>query len=459
MSLYDLAVNPVRRLVNHVGRVAETADPGVPFPATAAVTSGDPAIAAVAAPDRAATGAATADPAAPTAATARSAARGVLVPTGRLRLRGRLPAAEVHARLRRCLEEMQRAERSVFLWFSEIHERRLYRELGYSSIQAYASEELDFTINRVNRYLRLMNHLERLPLIRTALHAGELGWTKARAIVKVSSPANEARWLEAAKRLSRRDLESKVTLARIQATARRRGNPAQPDLAPRGAQPLEKVPFEKMLSEKVASENALFEKVLSEKAGPGGLGAQAPDAVAPQSQDSGSEETPVFRPVARAANEQLIDDGPVSVVFHFTPLELARYEVQIEKIRKKGCVAPSASREQILLYALDELIQPGNHQGGRQEQVSCAGKAKGESTREFEGEAEGESTREFQEEPEVESTREFAGEAEGESTREFKEEPEVESTREFAEEPEIESKSAFEVESGCKPDALHAIVY
>ena len=47
MSFYAPVVDPMRRLVSHVGRVAETADPGVRVPATAAV----------AAPDRAATGA------------------------------------------------------------------------------------------------------------------------------------------------------------------------------------------------------------------------------------------------------------------------------------------------------------------------------------------------------------------------------------------------------------------
>ncbi|MCK4303386.1 MAG: hypothetical protein KAY24_04045, partial [Candidatus Eisenbacteria sp.] len=349
MSFYTLVVNPA-------GRVAETADPAVRIPATAAGDIGDPATAAagvdpmvrVSAKAAAATtnpatvAAATDAPATVAAVTADPPDTVVPVSTKLFGFQGRLTAEEVHARLRRSLADMHKAERSVFLWFSEIQERRLYRQLGYSSIQAYGYEELDFTANRVNRYLHLMNDLERLPLISEALHSGNLGWTKARAIVRVSSSANEEHWLKAAMRLSRRDLESKVTRARMQAAARRRGNPEQPDLAPRGGQ---------------ASEKVLSEKEPSEKAGSGGLGAQVPDYAAlqsadsteaqakgthqpqgqdagelqsqgtgtPQSQATGGDEAPVFRPPAGSPNEALIDDGPVSVVFRFMALDLARY--------------------------------------------------------------------------------------------------------------------------------------
>ncbi|MCK4303548.1 MAG: hypothetical protein KAY24_04855, partial [Candidatus Eisenbacteria sp.] len=61
MSLYTLAVNPMRRLVNSVGRVAETADPGIRVPATAGAATASPAAPVV-------PGAATASPAAPVAA-------------------------------------------------------------------------------------------------------------------------------------------------------------------------------------------------------------------------------------------------------------------------------------------------------------------------------------------------------------------------------------------------------
>lgn len=49
-------------------------------------------------------------------------------------------------------------------------------------------------------------------------------------------------------------------------------------------------------------------------------------------------------------------DAPVSVVLRLTPLQLKRYETQVEHLQKKGMVTPDASREEILLAALDALI-------------------------------------------------------------------------------------------------------
>jgi len=225
-----------------------------------------------------------------------------------------LPATQVHLELRRCLAEMHRAEQSAFLWFTEMVRRRLYCELGYASIQAYAAEELGLTANRVNRYLRLIHDLERLPRIRAALYDGKIGWTKARAVVKVSSPATEGRWLAAARRLGRRQLEAKVVMARMRAAALRRDNPLQAELTPTAGGGMDEV------------------------------GDSVPSVGRGGGDSYGQPGLP------------LVDDGPVAVVLRFSPLELARFEAQVEKIRKRGALARGASREQIVLHALEALI-------------------------------------------------------------------------------------------------------
>ena len=221
--------------------------------------------------------------------------------------REQLSAVEVDARLRRAIGELHNAERSVFLWFSEIERRRLYRELGYSSMQAYASEELGFTSNRICRYLHLMNDLERLPAIRAALFAGRLGWTKARVIVRVASAENEAAWLEAALRMSRRDLEGKIAAAR----AARVQAAGQPELvacrAPKRAEP-QRVPVKSV---------------------------------------------PVFHP----CSPELIDEGKSALTFRLTAMELAHYEALIERLHKQGRIKPGTPREEILLQALAAWTQ------------------------------------------------------------------------------------------------------
>ena len=214
----------------------------------------------------------------------------------------RLSARDVDVRLRRAIGAMQNAERSVFLWFCEIERRRLYRDLGYASIHAYASDALGFTANRIGRYLNLMKDLEDLPVIRAALLAGKLGWTKARVIVRVASAANEADWLDAALRMSRRELEVKIAEAR----AVRREDVRQPVL--------------------IASR-------------------------APGRQAKRRSERPVFRQCAT----ELSDEGKTIVTFRLTATDLARYEALIEKLQKQGRIRPGTPREEILLQALAAL--------------------------------------------------------------------------------------------------------
>jgi len=49
------------------------------------------------------------------------------------------------AALKKSIGAMDRAQQCAVLWFGDIMQRRLYRELGYSSINQYARVELEFS--------------------------------------------------------------------------------------------------------------------------------------------------------------------------------------------------------------------------------------------------------------------------------------------------------------------------
>jgi len=66
--------------------------------------------------------------------------------------------------------------------------------------------------------------------VRGAIASGDLGYTKAREIVKVASPENETGWVAAARESSRRELEKKVAVAK--GRARRKASPDQVELIP-----------------------------------------------------------------------------------------------------------------------------------------------------------------------------------------------------------------------------------
>jgi hypothetical protein len=110
------------------------------------------------------------------------------------------PAARVHRSLRQSLAAMDHARQCAVLWFADVMERRLYRELGYSSINQYAMQGLGFSRTRTGDFIQLVRRLDKLPRVKAAVASGALGYTKAREIVQVATPATESRWLEAAER-------------------------------------------------------------------------------------------------------------------------------------------------------------------------------------------------------------------------------------------------------------------
>jgi len=137
------------------------------------------------------------------------------------------PAARVHASLHRALAVMDDAHQCAVLWFGEVMRRRLFRDRGCSSINQYAIRELGFSKSRTDDFVRLARRLDILPVVRDAVAAGEIGYTKAREIVAVATPATQDVWLAAAKG-TRKELVREVKKARQAA----RVDPAQAELLP-----------------------------------------------------------------------------------------------------------------------------------------------------------------------------------------------------------------------------------
>jgi 5-methylcytosine-specific restriction endonuclease McrA len=101
-----------------------------------------------------------------------------------------LPAARAHQGLKQALAAVHSAEKNALLWFADILRRKLYRDLGYSSIQTYAAEALGFSPSKTSQFLRLAESLQELPELRSAIARGEVSWTKAREVVRVATPAS-----------------------------------------------------------------------------------------------------------------------------------------------------------------------------------------------------------------------------------------------------------------------------
>lgn len=139
--------------------------------------------------------------------------------------------------LRRSLAALENAHKCAALWFGEVMKRHLYREFGCSSIYQYATERLGFSRSRTRDFVLLARKLEDLPEVKRAVADGDLGYTKARELMKVVTPQTQEPWLEAAKK-PRRELVREVKRAKQAA----RVNPAQGELVPAPAPVAKEVP-------------------------------------------------------------------------------------------------------------------------------------------------------------------------------------------------------------------------
>jgi hypothetical protein len=212
-----------------------------------------------------------------------------------------LPAAQVHTRLQAALDNLQEAEQNAVLWFADVVRRKLYGELGYSSIQQYAQEALGFSVSRTWQFLRLSDKLETLSELRQAVEDGSIPWTKAREVAGVATPDTETAWVNEAKTASRRDLRKKIEAARAKRKAEKKRKP---------------VPESQVSMD--------------------GLSEEASTGESPAGVDSPGVDT------------------TVEVTLRFTPEEFARLESLMEQARKRG---ETGKREDLLLAGMASLTE------------------------------------------------------------------------------------------------------
>ena len=127
------------------------------------------------------------------------------------------PAQKVDSELKSALEIKDQAHQCSLDWFGEILNRKLYLELGFSSINQYARQALGFGNSKIGDYIKLTKKLEKLPHLKEALRNGEVGYTKGRSIVDVADEKTEEEWAKFAKEKSRQEVEEEVKRAKQEA--------------------------------------------------------------------------------------------------------------------------------------------------------------------------------------------------------------------------------------------------
>lgn len=186
-----------------------------------------------------------------------------------------MPAISAHHALKTAVKTLEQAQQCAVLWFGDIYERRLFKELGYSSITMYAQKELGFSAARTSDYVKISQRLKQLPRVEAEVRSGKLGYTKAREVVKVADKRNEDQWLEVAHRQSRDDLAHQVKVAKREAKDLATG---QGSLLPQGHQPAASPPA-RITFEMTAEQTARYEAIWERLQKMGGLPAEKTEAL------------------------------------------------------------------------------------------------------------------------------------------------------------------------------------
>lgn len=120
----------------------------------------------------------------------------------------------IHIALRRARNAHASAEHDLAVLLCRLHASGLYAERGHSSVVQYAEVELDLTPRHTMELVAIGRKLPKLPALAAAFASGQLGWTKARELIKVATPETDSEWVTRARTATSRDLEALVAHTR-----------------------------------------------------------------------------------------------------------------------------------------------------------------------------------------------------------------------------------------------------
>ncbi len=282
-------------------------------------------------------------------------------------------AREAHLALKSALKKMAEAEKCAVICFGEIMARRLYRELGYGSINHYAETELGFSARRTRDFVALSRKLADLPRLKAEVESGKLGYTAARVIAPIVDRTNEQGWVEYATIHSRRELECEVKTARMEAAETAKGQATLlpvPKTRPAAVVPV-RVSLE-MTPTQFARYEILWEQIRKQ----GGVPADQVEALLAEMQSFAAEAGPrgprnqATQPPAQIHIHQCEDCGQASVQTSRGELvigeaELAQAECDCRVSRpgeRNTSSIPPATRRQVMANARHKCQRPGcNH--------------------------------------------------------------------------------------------------
>ena len=118
--------------------------------------------------------------------------------------------AELHQSAVRVSKNYLSSERELITILDELDTRRVYRELGYPSLHAYAPSALGLSDEVAYVLIKLARTTRAVPELRIKLETQAISITNARLIAPILKLENSEVWLSKAEVLSKRELEKEL---------------------------------------------------------------------------------------------------------------------------------------------------------------------------------------------------------------------------------------------------------
>ena len=112
----------------------------------------------------------------------------------------KLSAKRLHALARRAFRVGNRGRLSLCEAFRALSETRLYLDLGFPSLAAYADSFFQLRRAEAFEYVRVAKALAELTELREAFGRGRIGWSVLKAITRVATVSSQASWIDFVRR-------------------------------------------------------------------------------------------------------------------------------------------------------------------------------------------------------------------------------------------------------------------
>jgi hypothetical protein len=119
-------------------------------------------------------------------------------------------SGQIHQRAIYLSKKFREAESALLEILQLIDDKKVFRELGYSSLFTYAINALKLSESQAYAFIAVSRKAKQIPELKIAIQQGELTVSEAKRITSVITPQNKNTWIEKAKNLTQRDLEIEV---------------------------------------------------------------------------------------------------------------------------------------------------------------------------------------------------------------------------------------------------------